>query len=158
MKRKGFQLQDLTAETILDIAEIYLTEWIHRSDVLWSHIFKFFYANMVVLFLPNLSYYLGIDLPKFPTLYFRMVSLIMSLVFLYVSVGYLKRLEAVAKSYYKIINFLPTELRQVTLQSSEIKYGKYFNFRMSILTVFYMFLALISMSIVMIIYDLTSSV
>ena len=71
MKRNGFQLQDFSVENLLDLMEIYLSEWEHRSEVLWRQVFYYFYATIIVLFLPNFTVFLGIELPNFPELLLR---------------------------------------------------------------------------------------
>lgn len=97
MKKRGFQLNELNVENALNLMNIYLSEWEHRDTLFWSQIFKYFYATLVVLFLPNIASYIQVNLPSFPAITFPVVAFIMSLVFLYVSIGYSKRLEAIGK-------------------------------------------------------------
>ena len=152
MKQNGFQLQDFSVDDLLNLMEIYLSEWAHRSDVLWRQIFYYFYATMIVLFLPYLTSFIGITLPDFPELLFPVVAVIMSCAFLYVSLGLAKRIDASVKTYHKLVDFLPVELRVITIVSPEIRYGKFFRKRMSVIICFLLFFCLISMSIVMIVY------
>ncbi|RAZ94476.1 hypothetical protein DK853_34975, partial [Klebsiella oxytoca] len=81
----------------------------------WKQVFKYFYATLVVLFLPNIASFLGINLPEFPAVLFPLAALVLSLVFLYISIGYSKRLEASGNTYQKLINLLPEELRRVSV-------------------------------------------
>ena len=159
MKKNGFQLQDFTVENLLNLMEIYLNEWSYRCDLLWNQAFKYYYATLIVLFLPNISSFLGIDLYQFPSLSFRVISLILSLLYLYVSWGYSLRLEASGKTYQRIINMLPDELQRITISNSKflLKYPllkTIFSGRTSYIKCFLMFLSLFVMSIIMIIYDL----
>lgn len=54
MDKQEFKLQDFTIDYILELANIYLSEWQHRDEILWKQVFKYFYANLVVLFCPIL--------------------------------------------------------------------------------------------------------
>ena len=154
MKRNGFQLQDFSVENLLDLMEIYLSEWEHRSEVLWRQVFYYFYATIIVLFLPNFTVFLGIELPNFPELLFPVVALILSFAFFYISLGLAKRIDASVKTYNKLANFLPTELQRITIESPEIKYGRFFSKRMSIIICSLLFLCLFFLSVLMIIYNL----
>ena len=154
MKRNGFQLQDFSVEDLLNLMNIYLSEWEHRSEVLWRQIFYYFYATVIVLFLPNLTSFIGISLPNFPELLFPVIALLMSFAFLYVSLGLAKRIDASVKTYNKLIRFLPVELRTITIASPEIRYGKFFKRRMSVIICFLLFFCLIFMSVIMIAYNL----
>lgn len=99
MRKRKFQLEEFEKQDILCLMDVYLNEWIHRSDVLWGQTFKYFYATLVVLFLPNLAEHLEISLPKVPVLLFPIIALILSGAFLYATIGYCKRLEASGKTY-----------------------------------------------------------
>ena len=152
MRKTGFQLNEINIEHTLELMNIYLSEWIHRNDSMWKLVFRYFCVALVVLFLPNIANFAGISLPQFPLVLFPAVAAILSLYFLYVSIGYAKRLEAIGKSYKKLIDLLPKELQRVDLLDPEIKYGKYFHPRMGALLCCVMFGALIILSVVMICY------
>ena len=154
MERRGFQLRDFSVEDLLNLMNIYLSEWAHRSEVLWRQVFYYFYATIIVLFLPNLTSFIGISLPDFPELLFPSVAFFLSFAFLYVSLGLAKRIDASVKTYHKLVDFLPVELRTITIESPEIRYGKFFSKRMSVIICFLLFFCLLSMSIVMIAYNL----
>ena len=153
-EKNGFQLQDFTVDNILDLMNIYWAEWCARNETLWNQVFKYFYATLIVLFLPNISTFIGIALPVVPSVLFPAVALIMSLVFLYVSLGFAKRLEAIAKTYQNLINLLPPELRRIPMSSPEISMGKFYNKPLSYITSYLMFIALSVMSLVMIVYNI----
>lgn len=152
MKKTGFNLQEMKVENVIELMSIYLSEWEHRDELLWKQVFKYFYATLVVLFLPNLASFLGIDLPDFPQILFPSTALILSLVFLYVSIGYAKRLEASGNTYQNLIDLLPDDLRRVPVADPSIKFGKFFSKRMSIVICILMFFGLLLLSVVMIAY------
>lgn len=154
MRKRKFQLEEFEKQDILCLMDVYLNEWIHRSDVLWGQTFKYFYATLVVLFLPNLAERLEISLPKVPVLLFPIIALILSGAFLYATIGYCKRLEASGKTYKHLIEYLPVELRRVPLDSPDIKYGKIFSRPMSIVLCSLMFFSLFLLSIAMLLYYL----
>ena len=138
---------EIKREDIIALMNTYLTEWIHRDNLLWMHVFKIFYATILVIFLPHITNYLNIDLPQINPLWFY----IMSLVFLYISLGYSKRLEASGKTYQNIIELLDDDLQRIKLKSEKIKFGRFFSIRMSVLFCSILFFALTGVSIIMII-------
>lgn len=157
MRRNGFQLNEISINHVIELMNIYLSEWEHRDELLWKQVFKYFYATLVVLFLPNLASFLGIDLPNFPKILFPIVALVLSLVFLYVSIGYSKRLEASGDTYQKLMDLLPEELRRVSVSDPRIKFGKFFSRRMSVIICILMFFGLFCLSILMIAYYCSTS-
>ena len=154
MKRTGFQSQDFSAQDVLSLMDIYLSEWCHREEVFFKLVFKYFYVDIIVLFLPNISSYVGVVLPKIPAIIFPSVSLALSLFFLYASIGDHKRIEASAKTYQKLIDLLPDNLRRVSIMSSEIKHGRFFCGYIDSIISCGMFISAFLLSIVMIAYHL----
>lgn len=152
---KKYELGDFCIDDILCLLNIYLEEWNHRDELLWKQVFKYFYATVIVLFLPNVASFLKIDLPKFPKFVFPLVALALALVFLYISIGYAKRLEASGDTYKNLISLLPEELQRIPLSSPKIKYGKFFSRRMSVVICILMFLGLVILAFVMVCYNLT---
>ena len=156
MKKTGLHLHEITTEDLINLSSLYLSEWYDRYNLHWDLNFKFFYADIIVLFLPNLSAKLGIDLSGFPAIVFPAVAAVLSLVFLYFSIGIAKRVEANSKAYARVTQFFPPELQRVSLISSDIKRGKLFNIRLDPILCYAMFLSLFFLSIVMIIYNLNN--
>ena len=154
MKRTGFRLQDFSAQDVLSLMDIYLSEWRQREDDFFKLVFKYFYVDILILFLPNISSYIGINLPKIPAVIFPCVSLALSLFFMYASIGNHKRIEASAKTYQKLINLLPEDLRRVSIFSTEIKYGRFFPGYVNLIVSCGMFISAFLLSIVMIAYHL----
>lgn len=156
MKKNGFSAQEVQLEHCLQLMDIYFQELSHRDTLFFEQIFRYFYATLIVLFVPNLSAFLGIILPTFPSVLFPIVSFIMSLTFLYISIGYTKRLEASGKTYQNLIKKLPPDFQRISLSNPKIKWGKFFSVRMTLILSVVMFLSLAIMSVVMIIYHLTA--
>ena len=154
MKRTGFQLQDFSIQDILSLMDIYLSEWRQREDDFFKLVFKYFYVDILILFLPNISVYVGINLSKIPAVIFPCVSLVLSLFFMYASIGDHKRIEASAKTYQNLINLLPENLRRVSIFSAEIKHGKFFPGYINLIISCGMFISAFVLSIVMIAYHL----
>lgn len=151
----GKELEDVQIEDLINLMNVYLSEWNHRDELLWSQVFRYFYVTVVAIFLPNIAGFLGIKLPdKLPNIIFPIAGLLLSVVFLYVSIGYAKRLEAVGKTYQKLISYLPIDLQRYSLLDPEIKYGKYFHHPMSIVLCMLMFVGSFSLSVFMTIYYL----
>ena len=154
MKRTGLHLQDFSTQDILSLMDIYLSEWCHRQDDFFKLVFRYFYVDVLVLFLPNISSYMGIDLPKIPAVIFPCVSAALSLLFMYATIGDHKRIEASAKTYQKLIDLLPENLRRASIFSAEIKHGKFFPGYMNLTVSCGMFISAFLLSIVMIVYHL----
>lgn len=153
MNKQKFVLKDFSSAHIIDLMGIYLSEWEHRDELLWKQVFTYFYATLIVLFLPNLASFLHIDLPNFHNALFPIIALLLAVVFLYVSIGYAKRLEASGKTYQKLIDLLPPELQRIAI--SDLKCGRPFAKRMSIILCILMFLGLCILSAIMVFYYLT---
>lgn len=136
-------------DATISLLNVYLQEWIQRDNILWSQIFKFFYAILIITLLPNISSYLQIDLPSIPILIFRICGIIFSFIFLYVSLGYVKRLEAISDTCQKIIDKFPSDYTRVKL-STEIKHGKYFMPHLSYIICIVLFSCLLFLSILLI--------
>ena len=153
MKYCGIMIEEIQAQDLINLVEVYLTEWIHRDELLWSQVFRYFYVTVVAIFLPNITEFLKIRLPEeIPNIVFPIVGFVLSIVFLYVSIGYAKRLEAVGETYRKLIQYLPEGLKLYSLKDPKIKHGKYFVCRMSVVLCVLMFVGSFSLSICMIIY------
>ncbi len=161
----GEQIQhDLNGTTcndqVMTLMNTYLTEWCHRDELLWKQVFKYFYANLIVLFLPFLTQKLGVELPQIPSVIFAAVALVMSVVFLIVSLGYAKRLAAISESFQRVAKLIPSELGWVSIRNCKFSWNrdwkkfKWFNEllnkRMSIFLCCLMFISLLILSIVMI--------
>lgn len=154
MKKTGFQLQDFSIQDVLSLMDIYLSEWCQREDDFFKLVFRYFYVDVIILFLPNISLYIGINLSKIPAIIFPCVSLVLSVFFMYASIGDHKRIEASAKTYQKLINLLPEDLRRVSIFSAEIKHGKIFPGYINLFISCGMFVSAFFLSIVMIAYHL----
>ena len=132
----------------ISILNIYFAEWSHR-DQLWTHLFKFYYAILIVILLPNLTNFFQIKLPPLPDIIFRITGLLLSLIFLYISLGYAIRLQAIGDTYQAIIDKLPKEYQRKKVE--EIFMGKFFKIKITYLECFTLFLSLFIPSILLMI-------
>lgn len=151
MKKSGFSLYEITVQDLISLTNMYLAEWTHRDELFWMQVFRYFYVTIIIIFLPNIAKFLQITLPdKLPYIAFPVTGFFMSFFFGYVSIGYAKRVEAIGKTYCRLIMYLPPDLRRYSLL--EIKNGKYFRHTMSYILCVLMFAGCLSLSIVMIFY------
>ena len=153
----------ISNDQILTLMNTYLTEWCYRDEMFWKHAFTYFYANLIVLFLPLLSEKIILVIPKHVPLWiFALVALCMSSGFLIVSLGDAKRLAAISDSYKRIAKnskIIPPEVGWVTLESKDFSWNKKWkicpcfnrllNGRMSVLLCVLMFASLFILSLVM---------
>jgi len=152
------QKNEVKKEEIINLMGIYLSEWEHRDTLLWSQVFKLFYANLIVIILPNIASFIGIDLPSINEKIYPIIGIIMSLIFLYVGIGYCFRLMASSRTYVKLMKQLnKKEYERVPLDDDDErinddykmpKIARYFSTQMVFVLVPTMFLSLIVLSLV----------
>jgi hypothetical protein len=141
--------RELETGELLSLLEIYLSEFIHRNTLLWSQVHKLFYATLIVSLLPNVPNLIEFDI-SLPILAIRVLGIFMSLLFLYVSLGYAKRLEATTKTYNLMIEKLPCGYQRIPI--SNLKMGFLFAPRTSYTVIYLMFTALLTINIVLLIF------
>lgn len=135
-------------ETMISLLDVYLVERNHRDQMLWMQMFKLFYAILIIILAPNIAELLNLNLPPIA---FRLVGLISSFLFLYISLCSCKRLEASNESCNKIMKKLPSEYHRVTI--TELKDGKFFKLKLSYFVCFSLFLSLFFLSILLILIN-----
>ncbi len=146
-------MHDVSTEDILSLMNIYLTEWCHLDEHLWRQLYTYFYATLVVLFLPNATIALSIDdLPKLPLIIFPIIAICMAVIFLYVSLAYALRLKAIGDTYMRLIKFLPEKLQRISIADINTRSGKLLKRRVTFIMPSLMFIGLCVMSIIMIVY------
>ncbi len=133
--------KELNSDQIISLMSIYLSEWEHRDTMLWHQVFKIFYANLIVIIIPNIAAFLGIKLPPINNQIFPIVGILMAFVFLYIGLGYAQRLKASSKSYEKVMQQLG-DIRYQRVPLRSMKHGKFFSIRLADLLVYTMFFAL----------------
>ena len=132
---------NLNADQIISLMSVYLDEWKHRDKILWSQVFKIFYAVLLVTILPNIASFLEISLPEINKIFFPIAGTVMNVIFLYVGLGYAKRLEASADTYKNVMKLLGDPKYQ-RVSVKDIKGGEFFSIPLAKLIVITMFLAL----------------
>lgn len=141
-------------DSTISLLNIYFSEWSHRDQILWSQIFKFYYAILIIILLPNLAIYLQLNLPSLPIFIFRLIGLILSFIFLYVAIGYAIRLHAIANTYQNLINSLPKEYHRMSIKDikyKEIPIGKFFMPRLGYVICIALFISLFALAIILMI-------
>ena len=143
--------EQVSTEETLHAMEIYLNEYIHRDTHMWSQTYRFFFAALIVMLLPNLTERVGITIPEKFSLYtkiFPIMGIILSVVFLHVALLLAKRFAAISKTYSNLINQLPEELRRISIKDMPIKL---LNYSPNYLLLFSMFLVLLTLGITLLI-------
>lgn len=144
-------------DTTISLLNVYFMEWSHRDQLLWSQTFKFYYATLIVILLPNVSGLFQMDLPPMSKLIYRLIGLLLSIVFLYVSLGYATRLHLISESYRLILKKLPIEFQQKNfndLTYKSINIGKIFKPRLGYIISIALFLSLFLLSLLLIAFDI----
>lgn len=135
---------------VLSLLAIYLDEFKHRNELLWSQVYKLFYATLILTLLPNITGLFSIQLPAILEIFYRVIGVIMSIIFLFISLSYAKRLEASSSTYNQTIDLLPAAYRRKKV--NELKYGKIFKSRTSYLLIFMLFVALLLIQILLLVF------
>lgn len=142
-------------DTTISLLNVYLTEWIQRDQVIWSQIFKFYYAILVVTLLPNMP---GLfELPPNCIIICRIIGLVLSVVFFYVSFGYAVRLHIVSVSYRRILNKLPEEFRQINFNDITFRgknIARIFKARLAYIICVILFVSLFMLALFFLLFDL----
>lgn len=145
------EIKSIDNDMIINLLNIYLQEYIHRDNHMWSQTYKFFFASLVIMLLPNLTERLGINIPEIFSSHkwiFPLAGIALAIIFLYVSLGLAKRFQASSETYNKLINLLPKEVQRVKLAELPIKLlNKTHNYILITL----MFLVLIIIGILMLV-------
>jgi hypothetical protein len=99
---KSENSKELEYQELIDLLGIYLNNFIHRDQILWSQTLKFFYAIIVVILLPNVSEIMGLSMPSLPSMAFRLIGIVMSFIFLYVGLAYCARMNGATDAFFNI--------------------------------------------------------
>ena len=133
--------KELDPEQLISLMAIYLDEWKHRDSLLWSQTFKLFYANLIVIILPYVTNFLGLSLPPINNKIFFIIGIVFAFVFLYIGLGYAKRLNASSATYKNMMKLLGKE-QYCRVPLEKIKGGKLFKPSIATVLVYAMFFAL----------------
>ena len=136
-------------DQLLNLMQIYLSEWMHRDSLLWKQIFTYFFATLVVMILPFADVW-GFSLGDMvPNWIFPAVGILMSLAFFVIGKGYAVRLKAIGEVYDKLIQKLPKDYQRIKLK--EINPHSLSNMRMSFFIVYLMSGLLTALGIVLLV-------
>lgn len=144
-----------SSEQLLTLLSIYLEEFNQRNIMLWKQIFTHYFAILIVMILPYMSYF-GIDFGNaIPKWMFQVIGLILSILFLIVSLGYSFRLACVSSIYNELIQRLEPNCRRKKLsQVCPKALKKILSCNMTILICVVMFLTLILLGIILLLNSL----
>ncbi len=146
MKTENKELECNT-EMVINAMNLYIQEYIHRDSHMWSQSYKFYFSALVVTLLPNLTEGLGISLPEKLSNHdyiFPIFGMVLSFVFLYVSLGLAKRFLAISATYNRLVTMLPEELRRISIKDMPMKF---LNHSVSYVVIILMFLSLLCIEI-----------
>ena len=114
---KKFKIE--TTDQLLSLMNLYFSEWTHRDSIMWKQIFTFFFAIFVIVLLPFANIWDVALVGPLPPVLFPIVGLVLTLIFLYVSLGYARRLSKVGESYRELIEHIPKEYQRNSIYSKE---------------------------------------
>ena len=146
---KAIKLDEFSAQETVNLMNVYLQEWMHRDDLFWKQVFKFFYAILIVILLPQISNFIKVDISFIKNkAVFPIIGIVFSFLFLYIGLAYAYRLDASGKSYQKVMMLLKNEeLMRISINDSRFfPNGKLFNPRISKMMVIVLFFLLFILS------------
>lgn len=151
--KKQFEIEN--TDQLLELMEIYLSEWQHRDNLFFKEIFTYFFSSLVVMILPFADIW-GLHFPEeVPRWLFPAVGMFMAIAFFIVSNGYIARLKALSDPYQELINSLPPKLqrKKITDMYSGV-WGAVMNWRMAAFICLFMFLALMGIGSILLYFTI----
>ncbi|MBE6675620.1 MAG: hypothetical protein E7594_02145 [Ruminococcaceae bacterium] len=139
-------------DQLMQLMDIYLSEWQHRDSLLWKQIFTCFFATLIVMILPFADiagFSLGNTVPQW---IFPVVGLMMAVAFFVIGKAYAVRLTATGIAYSRLSDKLPKEFRRVKLE--EINPHSIANVRMAYFIVYIMSALLFGLGILLLVISL----
>jgi len=114
MKQKNSR--ELKDKDVIALLDVYLKEWMHRDQLMWTQLFRYFYASLIVIVLPNIPKVSTFYILSVPVSLFHWLGFFMSVAFLYISLAFAKRVEAVGNTYRKIYENLDSKYHRDKLK------------------------------------------
>lgn len=109
----------------LRLMELYLSEWEHRDNMLWKQAFTYFIFTFAIAVFPFACPWIMKDesineiMAQIPQWLFPAVGMGLSLIFIFIMLGYARRLKFAGNIYRAIIQMLPKELQEERLQKQK---------------------------------------
>lgn len=141
--------EKLSKEEIINLMSVYLDEWKHRDLSFWTQTYRYFYATLIVILLPNIGSIFEIRLAfSVGDKIFPLVGIFMSIFFMYFSVVSGIKSTLASNAYRQLISYIPKDYREKCV--AEQRHGKYYNIKMAIALPIFMFSVLIVISLILI--------
>ena len=110
---------------IIQVLELYLSDWQHRNQMFWQQNYRFFFAGLVVSLLPYVKFVENTLVDVMDRQIFHIVGIVVAVIYFVIVNAETARLHALSVKYKEIMNLLPD-----TYQRKEIKDSKRFMDRM----------------------------
>lgn len=146
-KEKDVTCDDLSHDQKIALLSVYLEDRNHRDGVGTDQLLKVFYASIIIGMLPNLSGALGVSINMIPSIVFRILGILIAIIFIHVASAYADRLNAISSTYSRVILTLPAKYRRDPIDP---KYDKFMSNWMSNC----MFIAALVIHITMLVTDI----
>ena len=103
---------ELDNDQKIALLSVYIEDRNHRDGVGTDQLLKVFYASIIIGMLPNLSGILGVSINIIPSIVFRILGIIIAIIFIHIASAYADRLNAISSTYSRIIKTLPRKYRR----------------------------------------------
>lgn len=113
---------NLSHSELISLMEVYQMEWNSRDTVFYVEAFRYFYATLIMIFLPNLCQKIGLEFENIKLLrtVSPLIGMAMSVIFLYVSLCNHARIYAIGLSYTKLNEQLPEKFQRIKVKNLNI--------------------------------------
>lgn len=165
MANSDLQIHALSPpDQIIELLGIYMEEWRYRNSLFWHQLFLLYTSALVVFVLPYMEAPFKFDFTgtHISKVVFTAVGMILSFLFVYISLGNAFRAQSSRETYMSVALRLPENMRPVQIGSTsenkndkhrnKRKFSFYFSPSLSKITISAMFISLIILAIVLIVW------
>ena len=106
-------------EELLTLMNIYYMEWEHRDTLMWQQVCTLFFAVFIIILLPFAKIWDITLTDKIPKVIFPITGILLSFIFLYITIQYAKRLSKSGETYRELIEHLPEEFQRKSIYKKD---------------------------------------
>ncbi len=118
MADSNLQIYALSSpEQIIELLGIYMEEWRYRNSLFWNQLFLFFVSALIVFMLPYMEapFKFDFESANIPESTFTITGILLSILFVYISIGNAFRSQSSRQTYMSVALKLPEDMRPVLI-------------------------------------------
>lgn len=109
---------DKNAE-IIQVLELYLSDWQHRNQMFWQQNYRFFFAGLIVSLLPYVKFVENTLVDVMDRHIFHIVGIVVAVIYYIIVNAEAVRLRALSDKYREIMKLLPESYQRIKLEDSK---------------------------------------